>query len=275
MNHKLTRQLKTSAGNIAWDVTGAGPDVVLVHGTPANSVIWSWVINRLSDRYKLHYLDLPGYGASDKFKGQDVRLRTLAVAFAEFVDHLGLEAPHVVGHDFGAAIVLGAHLIEKTPFASICVADGVVLGPWGTTYSRHVNAHEEVFAAIPDYIHRATLSAHLATAVARPMSADLESALIEPWTGEIGQPAYYRNVGQFDYTYTDELEVLYPDLELPVQILWGEQDHWIEPSEAQRFRQLISHAELNMLPDAGHFSMLDCPGLFARELDGFLAERAA
>lgn len=271
MNHQPTQRFHSSAGEVAWDVAGDGPDVVLVHGTPANSIIWQPVIERLRERYRIHYLDLPGYGASEKFEGQDVRLRSFARVLAEFLDDRGLADPHLVGHDFGAATVLGAHLVEMSAARSITIADGVVLSPWGTAFSRHVNQYEHVFAAVPGYIHRATLSAHLDTAVARPMPESVRAQLIEPWTGDVGQPAYYRQVAQFDYGYTDQLEALYPDVDVPFRVLWGEADGWVPLSEGQRFAGMIPGAQLHVLPDAGHFSMVDCPGLFARELDQFLA----
>ncbi len=274
MNHQVTRRQHTSVGEIAWDVVGSGPDVVLVHGTPTRSLVWQGVIERLHERYRIHYLDLPGYGESEQFEGQEVRLRSFARALREFLTERGLERPHLVGHDFGAAAVMGAHLIEAVPVASIAVADGVLLSPWGTPFSRHVREHESVFAAVPEYIHRATLAAHLATGVVRPLPAALERALIEPWTGPQGQAAYYRQVGQYDYEYTEWLEARYPSLEVPVTILWGEQDGWVPLSEAYRLQKMIPGAGLRLLPDAGHFSMLDCPGLFARELDQILRGHA-
>lgn len=270
MNHQVTRRQQTSVGEIAWDVVGSGPDLVLVHGTPTRSLVWQGVIERLRADYRIHYLDLPGYGESEQFEGQEVRLRSFARALCEFLSGRGLERPHLVGHDFGAAAVMGAHLIEGMPVASITVADGVLLSPWGTPFSRHVREHESVFAAVPEYIHRATLAAHLATGVVRPLPAALEQALIEPWTGPEGQAAYYRQVGQYDYEYTEWLEARYRSLEVPVTILWGEQDDWVPLSEGYRLQNMIPGAGLRLLPDAGHFSMLDCPGLFARELDQVL-----
>ena len=274
MDYQVNEKFASRVGEIAWGVTGSGPSVVLVHGTPANSVVWAGVIDRLRDRYRIHYLDLPGYGASEKFDGQEVRLRAFARALGEFIADRGLRTPHLVGHDFGAATVMGAHLVEHAPAASITVADGVLLNPWGTPYSRHVHDHESVFAAVPAYIHRATLEAHLETAVARPMPARTRDALIEPWLGDIGQPAYYRQVAQFDYAYTERLETLYPQLEVPVRILWGEQDQWVDADVARRLHGMIPGSTLRLLPDAGHFSMVDCPGLFARELGEFLDSRA-
>ncbi len=270
MSHQVTRRQQTTVGEIAWDVGGSGPDVVLVHGTPTRSLVWQGVIERLRERYRIHWLDLPGYGESEQFEGQEVRLRSFARVLREFLSERGLQQPHLVGHDFGAAAVMGAHLIEAVPVASITVADGVLLSPWGTPFSRHVREHEAVFAAVPEYIHRAVLAAHLGTGVVRPLPAALEQALIEPWTGPEGQAAYYRQVGQYDYEYTDWLEARYPSLDVPVNILWGEQDGWVALNEAYRLRDMIPDAGLRLLPDAGHFSMLDCPGLFARELDWIL-----
>ena len=270
MNHQLPNAFHSSAGRIAWGVTGSGPDLVLVHGTPANSVVWEGVIARLRDRYRMHFLDLPGYGASEQFDGQEVRLRSFARVLREFIEDRGLVRPHLVGHDFGAATVMGAHLIEGVEVASLTVADGVLLSPWGTPFSRHVHEHEHVFAAVPDYIHRATLAAHLATAVARPLSAALEEALIAPWMGAVGQPAYYRQVAQYDYEYTQWLEARYPSITVPTLVLWGEQDQWVAPEVGHRLQALIPGAHLRLLPDAGHFSMVDVPGLFARELGAML-----
>lgn len=266
----LSERFNSSSGEVAFGSIGEGPDVVLVHGTPTSSVVWRQVAARLCDSYRLHVLDLPGYGQSAKYEGQDVRLRGLARSLAGWLDHMGLDRPVLVGHDFGAATVLGAHLVEGTPVRAVAIADGVVLSPWGTAYSRHVKEHEEVFAAVPGYIHEATLRAHLATAVSRVLAPELLDELVSPWLGDEGQAAYYRQVGQFDYEFTDELEKLYPEIETPLLVLWGEEDRWVDVSEGARFAGMVPHSQFITLPDAGHFVMLDTPGLFTRHLGEWL-----
>lgn len=267
----LTDQFASSSGDIAFGEVGSGPDVVLVHGTPTSHIIWEGVVARLQDRYRFHLLDLPGYGRSAKFEGQEVRLRSLARALAEWVGSRELDRPVLVGHDFGAAAVLGAHLVEDLATSGICVIDGVVLSPWGTTFSRHVKEHEETFAAVPGYVHEATLRAHLATAFARTPEPDTIDRLIEPWLDDTGQRAYYRQVGQFDYEYTDRLEDLYPTMEVPTLILWGEEDTWVEIDVGRRLQKLIPDARMSELTDAGHFGMLEVPGQVSKHLDTWLA----
>ncbi|MCV6575707.1 MAG: alpha/beta hydrolase [Cohaesibacter sp.] len=266
----LKQRFESSCGTLAHDTFGQGPDVVLVHGTPANSVVWSGVIERLQNHYRFHVLDLPGYGASEKFDGQDVRLRSFARVLAQWIRAKELVRPILVGHDFGAATVMGAHLVEKLDVTAICVSDGVLLSPWGTTFSRHVKEHEAIFANVPDYIHQAVLKAHLKTATSHKIDPALMQQLIAPWTGEEGQKAYYRQVGQYDYDYTQTLEKLYPSITIPTAIFWGEEDQWVDPSEGKRLSGMINGSVLRPLPDAGHFAMLDVPGLFSNYLHEWL-----
>ena len=269
----LTKRFESSAGEIAYDSFGEGTDVILVHGTPTNAAIWSDTLEQLQDRFRVHLFDLPGYGASAKFDGQDVRLRSFARTLRELIEHLGLKRPHLVGHDFGAATVMGAYLIEQVDIASIAVADGVVLSPWGTPFSRHVKNNEQVFAVVPEYVHRAVLEAHLDSAVSRRLSGSDMSLLINPWLGEVGQHAYYRQVAQYDYEFTSLLEQHYANINVPALVLWGEDDRWVDISEGHRLAEMIPGAIMETLPDAGHFSMLDVPTLFNRKLKRWLIEQ--
>jgi pimeloyl-ACP methyl ester carboxylesterase len=113
-------------------------------------------------------------------------------------------------------------------------------------------------------------SAHLATALSRPLTAELTTALMEPWTGEVGQAAYYRQVAMYDHDYTGKLEGLYPKIDVPTLVLWGEEDRWVDIAVGRKLHALIPGAKIETLPDAGHFSMLDCPGLFSRLLGRWL-----
>jgi len=268
----LNNDYKSSAGLIRYGTVGQGSDVVLVHGTPTSSFVWDHVIELLQSKYRFHILDLPGYGCSEKFAGQEVRLRSFARALAELIEHIGLVNPILVGHDFGAATVMGAHLVENIGVKAIAIADGVVLSPWGTGFSRHVKEHEAVFAAVPSYIHEATLRAHLQTAMAMRPDEQTMQTLIDPWLGDEGQKAYYRQVSQYDYDYTTQLEALYPTLSVPSLVMWGAHDKWVDISEGHRLHGMIPDAEFATLPDAGHFSMIDTPGLFSEKLDRWMSK---
>lgn len=260
---------ESSQGSVAYEIVGRGPDLVLVHGTPASSYVWRRVVERLQERWRVFTYDLPGYGRSARFEGQDVRLRTQARVLAELLRHWGLEAPAIVGHDFGAATVMGAHLVEGCPARHLVIADGVLLNPWGTPYSLLVKENAALFERIPEHIHAAMVAAHLRTAVSRPLADSELEPLLAPWRGEEGQKAYYRQVAQYDPDFTGRLEALYPSIKAPLHLLWGGEDRWIPIGEGERFASLVPGVTLTPLPDAGHFLMLDNPYTVAGLIDRF------
>ncbi len=48
-----------------WYTCGEGDcDLVLLHGWGLNSGVWHCIIDRLAPHFRLHLVDLPGYGRS-------------------------------------------------------------------------------------------------------------------------------------------------------------------------------------------------------------------
>ncbi|EXU76550.1 pimeloyl-ACP methyl ester esterase BioH [Erwinia mallotivora] len=51
-----------------WQTTGRGDcDIVMLHGWGLNAEVWHNIIDRLSPHFRLHLVDLPGYGRSQGF----------------------------------------------------------------------------------------------------------------------------------------------------------------------------------------------------------------
>ena len=68
---------------------------------------------------------------------------------------------------------------------------------------------------MPDYMHRAILKAYLQTAVHNPLSDEALDIYSRPWLGQIGQPAFYRQITQMEQKYTDELQGKYRIMDCP------------------------------------------------------------
>ena len=43
---------------------GQGPDLVLLHGWGMNGAVWHGIVPALASRYRVHLVDLPGFGNS-------------------------------------------------------------------------------------------------------------------------------------------------------------------------------------------------------------------
>jgi pimeloyl-ACP methyl ester carboxylesterase len=108
----LRQRVALRRGEIAYDVFGDGPPVILVHGTPTSSFLWRNVAPALAAHLRVHVYDMLGFGSSERHREQEVSIRVHAQNLAELVRHWGLERPALVGHDIGGAAVLRAHLLE-------------------------------------------------------------------------------------------------------------------------------------------------------------------
>jgi pimeloyl-ACP methyl ester carboxylesterase len=216
---------------------------------------------------------MPGYGISSKHSEHRVSLDVQGEVFADLLAWWELDEPHVVAHDYGGAVALRAHLLHQRRFASLALANVVALAPWGSEFFRLVREHAAVFSAIPSAVHKGALRAYIEGASHVGVTPAAMDSLAAPWTDEAGQAAFYRQVAQADQAYTDEIEPLYPNLKLPVLVVWGCEDAWIPVDRAHRLQELIPGSELELIPGAGHLVQLDQPARLATTLTRWLTKQ--
>ena len=199
----LSREAQASGRRIAWDRFGEGPPLVLIHGTPFNSHVWARIAPVLARRFTVYVYDLLGYGQSEK-PADDVSLGVQNTILAALLATWGLERPRLLAHDFGGATALRAHFLNGCDYEKLMLFDPVAVRPWGSPFVAHVRDHEAAFAGTPDDIHKAMLEAYIAGAAHHPLRPHAMAAYRDPWRGETGQAAFYRQIAQMDMRFTDE-----------------------------------------------------------------------
>jgi pimeloyl-ACP methyl ester carboxylesterase len=116
--------LEANGARIAYDASGDGPPVVLIHAGVANRRMWDDQVAALRDAYRVIRYDTRGFGETE----------TDAVAFsnradiAALLDHLGEGPAHIVGLSRGGQIGLDFALELPDRTRSITVAAGGVGG---------------------------------------------------------------------------------------------------------------------------------------------------
>ena len=266
----LTEVFDSSQGRVRWASTGTGPAVVLLHGTPFSSYVWRDVATALSSRHRVYLWDMPGYGSSQMSTGQEVSLAAQGQVFKELLEHWGLDAPQVVGHDFGGAVALRAHLLHGAVYSRLALVSPVALAPWGSPFFRLVGEHTEVFERLPPPLHRALVREYVTSASATGLRADQVERLVRPWLSEQGQPAFYRQIEQADQAHTEQMRDLYPNLDLPVLVCWGQEDTWIRPERTRTLASMIPGARRRPIEGTGHLVQLDAPAQLTAALVEFL-----
>lgn len=277
----LDRTFRTASGDeVRWAVLGAGraqaPAVVLLHGTPFSSYVWRGVARALAARHRVFVWDMPGYGASQQRAGQDVSLGAQARVFTELLTHWEPAGdgtgPAVVAHDFGGCVALRAHLLHGARYGRLALVDPVALAPWGSPAYRLLGTHREVFGQLPPELHRALVREYVSSASHSGLPPAVLDRLVEPWCTDEGQPAFYRQIGQNDQRFTDEIQERYGEIALPTLICWGTRDTWIPPARGRELAARIPGSRLRLIDGAGHLVQEDAPAELTAALGEFLGE---
>lgn len=120
----MTEFVETNGARLAYDVTGTGPAVILIHAGVADRTMWDDQVAALEDAYRVIRYDTRGYGETV----------TDAVEFsnradiAAVLDYLGEGKAHVVGLSRGAEIALDFAVESPDRVTSLTVVAGGIGG---------------------------------------------------------------------------------------------------------------------------------------------------
>jgi len=248
---------------------GSGPAVLLLHGITTYSFLWEGVLRERAALAGLDLvaLDLLGCGASDKPLDVSYALRDHAARLPVFLDALGLERVHLVGHDLGGGIAQITAVRHPARVRSLALLNCVGYDHWPVqpiTSLRTPIVRQLLLAAIDAgaltlIVKRALFHRALVTPA-------LMADFLAPLATAEGRKAFVHFARCLD---NGNLTELIPDLKrlaVPTTVLWGLADVFLTFAIAERLVADIPGARLVRLPTAGHFSPIDEPGLVAAAL---------
>lgn len=118
---------------IAYEVSGTGPALLLVHGGGQTRRTWDQLkyVDRLAKRFTVITMDLRGVGDSDKpTKPEFYAVDRLLADFVAVADAAGAKRFHVYG--FGHGGTLARYLAAKSDRVASAVLVGMTMGPAAT-----------------------------------------------------------------------------------------------------------------------------------------------
>jgi len=247
---------------------GEGPDVVLLHGAGGNLREFTFALApALADRYRVTVFDRPGLGytghtdpryagaftsAADSPQEQATLLRAAS-------NQLGLEQPVLVGHSFGGAIAFAWATAHSDEVAGVVSLAGVAMTWEGEVrpYYR-VNGSAWGGGVISQFV-----TAYVSDEVVRNSIGSIfePDPVPEGYAEHIGGPLAIRrdtfrsNARQVAglKPHMAEIVPVYPELDLPVAFVHGDQDETIRidvhtaPAAA-----LLPNATVTILEGVGH-----------------------
>lgn len=247
--------------------SGAGPDVVLVHGWGLHGGVWDAVAGELARDFALHVVDLPGHGRSS------MRLPYALDDLAQdLLDSMPATAS-LCGWSLGALVAMRAALLSPQRVRALALVSATPCfvrrpdWPWGM--DREVL---EGFSADLRQDFEGTLKRFLALQArggdaARALIAALRARLFER-----GQPDTGALEAGLAILLQSDLRGMAPLLGQPALLVHGEQDMLANVGAARWMVQRLPRARLVALPHAAHAPFLSEPALFARTLREFLGD---
>ncbi len=258
-------------GDETWHYLEGGPKgaevVLLIHGFGGDKDNWTRFSKSLTGSYRVIAPDLPGFGESARHPDWDYSLTPQRSRVNGFVQALGLEQFHIVGHSMGGA--LAALYTHKYPGQVLSMAlfnNAGVNAPDESDMQRALAKGENplIVDSVEDFDGLIAFASY--------------KKLFVPWPvkGVLAQKALDRsefNQFIFESLKSDHLTSLEPiltDIENPALILWGEYDRILHVSSVNVMQPLLSRAEVVIMKDTGHLPMLERPAETAAHYLGFV-----
>jgi 3-oxoadipate enol-lactonase len=252
---------------LAYDDTGTGPGLVLLHGFPFNRSLWRAQVSALSATHRVVTLDLRGFGATPA-ADEPATMEQMAADVAALLDRLGLERVALGGLSMGGYVALAFYRLFPRRVRALVLAD---TRPQADTEeggrNREVLAQRalaEGMQAIADAMLPKLFAP--ATYDAQPEVVARTREMILSMSPE-GAAAALRGMA----VRRDQTDLL-PDILAPTLIIAGGEDAIVPRADAERMHREIRGARLELLAGAGHCANLERPAEFNQALTQFLAD---
>jgi pimeloyl-ACP methyl ester carboxylesterase len=254
---RRARRFETPCGEgvMAWRAWGAGPPVLLAHGSHGSWSHWIRNIDALAAKRTVWAPDLPGNGESAMPPAAEAE--ALADVLAAGVEQLiAPELPlDVVGFSFGG--VAGAYLAAFRPALVrrlVLIGTGGLDTPVGAVRLRGVRGREgeERRAA-----HRDNL---LGLMLHHPETVDDLALHLQELNGFRGR------LNPAPLVLPDRLIATLPKVAAQVDAIWGEHDrpHPRPAMQEEALRRVLPDADFRVIEGAGHWAMFERPEAFNR-----------
>lgn len=260
------RRFATPAGELSYLDEGPRSDeaVVMVHGNPTWSFFYRDVVQALRGRLRCIVPDHLGCGFSDKPQRWDYTLPNHVANLRALLDSLELRKIHLVVHDWGGPIGLGALLPQPEKLGRVVIlntaafADTVV--PWRIRLCRAPLVGELIVRGGNGFAWPATWMA-----VENKLPAAVRDGFLLPydnWANRIATHRFVVDIPSGKGTPSDhalaEIESRLPLLrERDTMILWGAEDFCFNRHYYDRWCALLPGAERHLMPGVGHYLIED------------------
>ncbi len=246
---------------------GHGPDVLLLHGLGGTRASLFAIAGALSQSYRVHAPDLPGFGSSSKPARGAYNARWFAEIMLEMMDEQDIATAHIVGNSMGGRIALEMALIAPERVRALGLLCPAVA--WVRRgFHPLVRLLRPEFGLLPHGFTRGAVASQFWS-----MFGDRD--LIDPEVGDLMVEEFrriYHSAGA-RYAFLSSARNIYleapygrrgfyprlAELRPPALFVWGTRDRLIPAAFSRHVRRWLPSAEQITLENCGHVPQVERP----------------
>jgi pimeloyl-ACP methyl ester carboxylesterase len=286
----MARSAPVDGFALAYDRSGPGDPVVLLHGWPGDRTDYRDLVPLLEGDAEVVVPDLRGFGGSDKHPAPPAEAYSApaqARSVLGLVDELGLANPVLAGYDIGSRIAQAAARAAPGRVRALVISPPLpgggrrVLEPeaqrefWYQPF-HNLGLVEELLDGRPEAVrpYLRHFWSHWSGPSFEPDDRRLDhlTEVYAPPGAMTASVAWYRaGSGMVAMSLAEQAPAPADRIAVPTTILWPEHDPLFPTAWSDRLGEFFSDVEVRHLAGVGHFSPVEAPEVFAAAIRGALA----
>ncbi|QHB34360.1 pimeloyl-ACP methyl ester esterase BioH [Yersinia canariae] len=253
-----------------WNICGEGDrDLVLLHGWGLNAEVWHCIIDRLAPHFRLHLVDLPGYGRSHGFG---------AMSLAEMAEIVLQQAPqHAIwlGWSMGGLVASQVALTHSEHVRGLITVSS---SPCFTAHDEWPGIRPEVLAGFQQQLSedfQRTVERFLALQTLGTESARQDARLLKAVVLQHQMPAVDVLTGGLDILRTADLREELANSSLPFLRIYGYLDGLVPRKVASLLDSKWPHSPSVVMKGCAHAPFVSHPNEFSKLIIDFSQQNDA
>ena len=249
---------------------GSGPDVILIHGLAGNIGVWDVPAEALDDHYRLHLVQIHGFGGEPRTSTDSMVVTAVAREVARYIRETGLTPPALIGHSMGGTIALMVAARNPGLVSRVMVVD---MMPFMGTMFGQPNATVETLRPTADQLRTQILSGNLLDQMIGTMArSEANRQKILAYADSSDRVTVANAMHELVLT---DLRPELPRIGAPLTVLYVQRANVTMPPAQfdDVMRQVYSGAPgvtLVRINDSNHYIQLDQPERFVTEVESFM-----
>ncbi|MEO1252787.1 MAG: alpha/beta fold hydrolase BchO [Pseudomonadota bacterium] len=262
------------AGDYCWHVQrfGAGPLLLMLHGTGASAHSWAPLASRLHDQFEIFAVDLPGHGFTAGHRRLTPTLPYVAGEVDTLLETLGIEPAIIAGHSAGAAIAV--EMVRRgrvRPRGLVCINGAFEPFEGAAGFLFPVIAKLLYFNPLTAYaIARSAGDRKRVLKLIEQTGSSVPEQMTDCYAALLRQPAHVAGaLGLMAHWDLSDMGAALAALDMPALFLAGEKDGAVPARTSEMAAELAPQATLKTLESLGHLLHEEAPAETAEIIADF------